>query len=97
MDQLIDLNYTNLIKKKKNLFDAKDCVTDETSVFSEKAQSINNNISQPMAEWSIVYFETDVEENIEGFNDLIPFSWITKGGTLGWYPMNEHQATLYNI
>jgi hypothetical protein len=47
--------------------------------------------------WSIVYFKSDEEEDIEDFHDLIPSSWITSSGTLSWYPMNEHQATIHKL
>lgn len=62
----------------------------EISLFTEKTHTDND-----VAEWSIVHFETDEEEEIEGFDDLIPSSWIT--GKLCWYPMQEHQATIQKL
>ncbi|XP_077272829.1 uncharacterized protein LOC143903250 [Temnothorax americanus] len=50
-----------------------------------------------VAKWSIVHFETDEEEDIESFNDLIPSLWITTTGTFCWYPMTEHQATVQKL
>ncbi|XP_067213604.1 uncharacterized protein [Linepithema humile] len=47
--------------------------------------------------WSIVHFESDEEDNVEGFNDLIPSSWITTMGTLSWYPINEHKGTIHKL
>lgn len=67
-------------------------VIGEKSVFAEKT-----HIENDMAEWFIVHFETDEEEDVEGFNDLIPSSWITTTGTLCWYPINEHQATIQKL
>lgn len=45
------------------------------------------------ADWSIVYFETNIETEIDGFHDLIPSSWITKG-TSCFYPMHENHAII---
>lgn len=64
----------------------------KTSVFAGQMH-IDGNV----AKWSIVHFETDEEENVEGFNDLIPSSWITTTGKLCWYPMDENQATIYKL
>lgn len=49
------------------------------------------------AEWSIVYFETDIEKEIDdGFYDLIPSSWITRG-TSCFYPMHENRAIICKL
>lgn len=77
---------------KNNVSEKNDNVIGRKSVITEKTH-VDNNV----AEWSIVHFVTDDEEDIEGFNDLIPSSWITTTGTLCWYPMNEHQATTYKL
>lgn len=72
-----------------NTGDKNDDVIGEKSVLAEKT-----HVGDDGVEWSIVYFETDEDEDIEGFNDLIPSSWIIRARSLCWYPMNEHQATL---
>lgn len=87
MDDSINVDNVNLIKEKENLSDKQDDVIDETLASTEKAQSIENNTLK----WSIVHFDTDIEENIESFNDLIPSSWITKRERLCFYPMNIEQ------
>ncbi|XP_011883633.1 PREDICTED: uncharacterized protein LOC105570796 [Vollenhovia emeryi] len=78
----------NLLNKSTSNVD----VCSKKSVSAERTCAENNT-----AEWSIVYFESDKEENIEGFNDLIPSSWITAKGALSWYPMNEHRGTIKKL
>lgn len=87
MNDEINFNETNS-KKDEHLSNVKDNVIDKTSISATK-ETIDN-----MREWSIVHFETDVEEDVESFNDLIPSSWITNSETLSWYPMSEHKATI---
>lgn len=91
MNDGINFNETNP-KKNEHLSNVKDNVFDKTSISATKEIIIDN-----MTEWSIVHFETDVEEDVESFNDLIPSSWITNSETLSWYPMNEHQATVQKL
>ncbi|XP_024893541.1 uncharacterized protein LOC112468549 [Temnothorax curvispinosus] len=68
------------------------------NVFCEKSVSTGKmHTDDDVAKWSIVHFETDEDEDIESFNDLIPSSWITTTGTLCWYPMTEHQATVQKL
>lgn len=55
----------------------------------ENTRTENDDVS----EWSIVYFESDKDEIDEGFNDLIPSSWITAGG-VGWYPIKETKGKI---
>lgn len=92
MDDSINVDNVNLIEKE-NLSDKQDDVIDKTLASTEKAQSTENNTFK----WSIVHFDTDIEENIESFNDLILSSWITKRETLCLYPMNEHRATIQKL
>ncbi|XP_011698265.1 PREDICTED: uncharacterized protein LOC105456142, partial [Wasmannia auropunctata] len=47
--------------------------------------------------WSIVHFDTDDENNLDSFNDLVPSSWISTLGTMCWYPMNKHQGTIQKL
>lgn len=74
-----------------NLSDIKDVIY-EKSILAKRVCT-NNDVT----EWSIVHFDSDEEENVEGFSDLIPSSWITMNGTLSWYPMNEHKATIHRL
>lgn len=62
-----------------SLSDINDNVISEKSVFAGKACTDDD-----VGKWSIVHFETDEEEDVEGFNDLIPSSWITTMGILCW-------------
>ncbi|XP_018365077.1 PREDICTED: uncharacterized protein LOC108762533 [Trachymyrmex cornetzi] len=75
---------------ENDLLNMTDNVINETS---ELATEVCNVTDQ----WSIVYFESDEEENVEGFSDLIPSSWITMMGTHSWYPMNEHKTTIHKL
>lgn len=59
----------------------------EKSLFNEKTHTDND-----VAEWSIVHFETDEEEDIEGFDDLIASSWITTTGIV----LVSHERTSSN-
>lgn len=86
-----DPNYFNMIRSD-SISNTNDNVSCEKSVLARKMHTEDN-----MAKWSIVHFETDEEENIEGFNDLIPSSWIMTMGTLCWYPMKQHQATIHKL
>lgn len=88
MDDSINVDDVNLRKEKKSLSDKQDDI--DKIAFTA---STENNTS----EWSIIHFDTDIEEDVDGFNDLIPSSWITKRGTLCWYPMNDHQSTIQKL
>ncbi|XP_036145344.1 uncharacterized protein LOC105828494 isoform X2 [Monomorium pharaonis] len=78
--QIIRSTMTELINldtiKNNNISDKND-ITCTKSVFTEKTHIDNNHFDDSMTEWSIVHFETDEEEEIENFYDLIPSSWIT--------------------
>ncbi|XP_071574735.1 uncharacterized protein [Temnothorax nylanderi] len=89
MSDPINATDTNM---NNNLPDVNDKVTGEKSVLASKMCTEDD-----VKEWSIVYFESDEEEDIEGFNDLIPSSWITNMGALSWYPMAEHKATIRKL
>lgn len=67
-------------------------VCNKKLLLTEKMYTTNNT-----AEWSIVHFESDEEENVEGFSDLVPSSWITAKGTLSWFPINEHRGTINKL
>lgn len=58
---------------------------------------LTEKMSKNTAEWSIVHFESDEEEIVEGFSDLVPSSWITARGTLSWFPINEHRGTINKL
>lgn len=61
----------------------------EGFMLSEKTENV--------PEWSIVYFESDEEDCVDSFNDLIPSSWIATQGSLCSYPMNEHKSTIQKL
>jgi len=92
MNDSIYVDNVNLMKEEEDLSDKQDII-DETLAPTARVRSTENNTS----EWSIIRFDTDIEEDVKGFNDLIPSSWITKRGTLCWYPMNDHQATIQKL
>lgn len=50
-----------------------------------------------MPAWSIVHFDTDNEDNLNGFYDLVPSSWISTLGTMCWYLMEKHQGTIQKL
>ncbi|XP_067211579.1 uncharacterized protein [Linepithema humile] len=93
MSYLINSADTILLKEdESSLHDVYDNGSNKKSVFIAKTHTEDD-----IAQWFVVYFESDEEEDIESFNDLIPSSWITSSGTLSWYPMNEHQATIHKL
>lgn len=47
--------------------------------------------------WAIVKFESDIEDDLEGFIDLVPTSWISNTNALCWYPMHQHKATIEKL
>lgn len=73
-----------------NLLDMNDNC--EKSIIAGKACIDDNVIG-----WSIVQFESDDEDNVESFLDLIPSSWIMGMGSLCWYPIEEHKATIQKL
>ncbi|XP_067206932.1 uncharacterized protein [Linepithema humile] len=47
--------------------------------------------------WAIVEFESDTEDDLEGFIDLVPTLWISSTNALCWYPMHQHKATIEKL
>lgn len=95
MDDSSNSEQTILLKENDNISDVND--VNEKLVQDEcfKSYSAAKERTKHMAEWSIVYFETDEEDIDEGFHDLIPSSWITRG-TLR-YPINENRAIIHKL
>lgn len=73
----------SFIKEKNNLLDDH---IDRDHI--DRENEFRENISTVMPSWSIVHFETDDENDMDGFDDLIPSSWISTLGTTCLYPMN---------
>ena len=79
------------VKDKTDNVDSLSCRNNEF-----RKESIDEE-TKNVSEWSIIYFESDEEDNVESFNDLIPTTWITKEGSLCQYPMYEHKSTIQKL
>lgn len=47
--------------------------------------------------WSVIEFETDTEDNVERFKDLVPSAWISSNKKVCWYPMHDHKSTIKKL
>lgn len=61
---------------------------------TETSQEASSKMSTDKVEWSILEFDTDVEDDIERFKDLVPSIWISSNKTVCWYPIYEHKSTI---
>jgi len=69
-------------------------VSNDTETYQEASCEVRTD---EIKQWSILEFDTDTEDDVERFKDLVPSKWISSNKTLCWYPIREHKSTIQKL